>query len=178
MNTGNLLAAALAVCALSGTILDTSPALADPAGDFLAQLGGSYRGRGMAKILNRDKAEPVSCKVSNVYVAEKSELEVNGECASAQGKSKVNGSITHNGNSISGALIASVDGSTVTGSRGSLNGGELVINSNLVDNATGNLTRTRQVIRIDGGGFVAEFYSYDNKSAQYELNGTMRFSGS
>lgn len=163
---------ALGLCV---SFLAAPAAHADVAGDFLSGLEGKFRGRGMAKILNRDKAEPVSCKVSNSYDAAKSSLQVVGDCASSQGKSKVSGNISHSGDAVSGAFIGNIEGSTVTGSRGSVSAGRLVINSNLVDNATGNLTRTRQVIRKEGAGFVAEFYSYDNKSAKYELNGTMNF---
>ena len=156
-------------------VMGTAVAHADAAGDFLSGLSGSFKGRGTAKIFNRDKAEPVSCKVTNQYDPRNAALQVSGDCASSQGKSKVSGTINHSGDTVSGAFIGNIEGSTMTGSRGAVEGGRLVINSNLVDNATGNLSRTRQVIKMQGGGFVAEFYSYDNKSAKYELNGMMNF---
>ncbi|MFZ1816120.1 MAG: hypothetical protein WBO55_16485 [Rhizobiaceae bacterium] len=150
-------------------------AFADEASNFLSSLAGEFKGRGKATLLSREKAEPVSCKVNNKYDGNSSALMVSGNCASTQGKSSVSGKLTHDGASVSGQFIGNVEGSTVTGSRGTISDGQLVISSNMVDNATGNLSRTRQVIRLKGAGFSSQFYTYDNASGKYELNGEMTF---
>ena len=168
----------VAAAALGGAVCVTAPvAYADDAGAFLKRLAGEYRGRGNAKINGRDKAENVSCKISNSYDAGAKALTVTGNCASTQAKSSVSGKMTHSGDSVSGSLFTSGEAS-VTKSSGSVKGGKLTVRTNFVDNTTHQLTQTIQVIRHTGNGFEAEFFVYDNGQKKYEPSGRIRFSGS
>jgi hypothetical protein len=164
-------AVAFGLAVLAGTSV---PALADPASDFLKGLEGSWRGRGSAILPGREKAERITCQVTNDYQGDA--LVVNGECASTQGKAPVSGRLSHAGEKVTGSFINALQGARMTKSTGALNGGNLVVSSSFVENATGNLTRTRQVIRKGGSGFKADFFTYDNASGAYQPAGSITFS--
>ncbi len=151
-------------------------ASADDAGDFLKQLQGSWRGRGQATIPGREEAERITCQVNNIYEEVSAELRVTGECASTLGKTPVNGMLSHNGSNVSGSLINAYKGATVTKSVGSIVAQSLEVSSNFVDNATGNLTRTRQVVHMSEGGFTADFYTFDNSTGTFKAAGSLTFS--
>jgi hypothetical protein len=150
-------------------------AMAD-AGSFLRSIEGSWRGRGTAKIPGRRDVERVICQVENAFLAADSALEINGNCATTQSKSSVSGRITFSGDSVSGSLIGNLDGATITKSDGSYADDELVVSTNFLDNATGDLTRSRQVIRKTEAGFEAEFYTFDNRQGKFLITGSIRFS--
>lgn len=164
-------ATVIALALLAGTSV---PAFADPASDFLKGLEGSWRGRGSAILPGREKAERITCQVTNDFQGDA--LVVNGECASTQGKSPVSGRLSHAGEKVSGSFINALQGARMTKSSGALSGGNLVVSSSFVENATGNLTRTRQVIRKGGSGFKADFFTYDNASGSYQPAGSITFS--
>jgi len=163
--------AIIALAILAGA---NAPAHADPAADFLKGLEGSWRGRGSAILPGREKAERITCQVTNDY--ESGALVVKGECASTQGKSAVSGKLSHAGEKFTGSFINALQGARMTKSAGSLSGGNLVVSSSFVDNGTGNLTRTRQVIRKGGSGFKADFFIYDNASGSFKPSGSITFS--
>lgn len=152
----------------------STPAMAD-AGSFLRSIAGDWRGRGTAKIPGRETEERISCKVQNQYDDSGSALVVRGNCATTQSKSSVSGKLEHSGNRVSGSLIGAFAGATITKSDGEVAGGQLVVSTNFVDNATGTLTRSRQVIRKTGGGFKADFYLYDNKLGKFAKAGSLDF---
>ena len=157
-----------------GLLTDRARA-AESAGEFLKSLEGHYRGRGSAEITPGRPAERVACQVSNRYDAKASALVVEGNCASTQGKSKVDGRITHQGNDVSGMLISSLDAS-VTKSTGYMKDDRLRVFTSFVENVTKKLTRTLQVISHADNGYEADFYVFDNKSGKYEKSGHMSFS--
>jgi len=171
MKTDTCTAIVLALALAAGTGV---PARADTASDFLKGLEGSWRGRGSAILPGREKAERITCQVTNDFQGEA--LVVKGECASTQGKAAVSGRLSHAGDKVSGSFIDAVQGAKMTTSAGSLSGGNLVVSSSFVENATGNLTRTRQVIRKGGSGFKADFFTYDNASGAYQPSGSITFS--
>jgi hypothetical protein len=146
------------------------------AGAFLQSIEGSWRGRGTAKIPGRENAERITCQVDNQFLEADKALEISGNCATTQSKSGVSGRLSYSGDSISGALIGNFEGSTITKSEGNYAGDELVVSTNFVDNTTGNLTRSRQVIRKTGPGFEAEFYTFDNRQGKFVKSGSIRFS--
>ena len=110
---------------------------ADPAGDFLKGLEGSWRGRGSAILPGRENAERITCQVTNSYKGKA--LVVNGECASTQGKTSVSGRLNHAGETVTGSFINALQGASMTKSSGALSGGNLTVSSNFVENATGHL---------------------------------------
>lgn len=151
------------------------PAHAADGASFLKELEGSWRGRGSAWLPGRKAPERVTCQVTNRY--DGGSLVVDGECASTQGKTKVSGKLTSSGNSVSGALLNAFEGATITKSTGSIEGERLVVSSNFVNDATNQLTRTRQVVKLGSGGFTAEFFTYDNGTGKFEPAGDISFSG-
>lgn len=151
------------------------PSRADIAADFLKQLEGSWRGRGAAIIPGRQESERITCQVTNSYAEGKSELKVAGECASTLGKTPVNGLLIHVGTNISGTLLNAFKGATVTKSVGTVSAEALEVSSNFVDNITGNLTRTRQIIRKSANGFEADFFTFDNASGEFKPAGSLVF---
>ena len=178
MTFGGLFRTGVAAMLLGGMVGATAPAAqAADAGQFLKKLAGDYRGHGTAKLMGRDQAEKVSCKISNRYDAGSKALVVQGNCASTQAKSSVSGKMVHSGDKVSGSLFSTGE-STMTKSTGSVTGGKLTVTTNFVDNTTHQLTRTLQVIRASGGGFVADFFVYDNGSGKFESTGKISFSGS
>ena len=142
---------------------------------FLQRIEGSWKGNGKAKIPGREAEERISCKVDNIYNSEAGALEISGDCATTQAKSSVSGELVHAGNNVTGSLIGSFDGATITKSNGSISGGELVVSTNFLDNATGHLTRSRQVVRITDPGFEAEFYTFSNKEGKFLKAGSIKF---
>lgn len=144
---------------------------------FLRQLQGSYRGRGVALIPGRPKEERVICQIANLFDEAESALVIEGECASTMGKTRVDGRLAQDGERVTGSLIHALKGATMTTSRGVFSeDGALVVFSSFVNNSSGNLTRTRQVIRNDEAGFAADFYTFDNASGDYRPVGSIAFS--
>lgn len=156
--------------------LTAETARADAAGDFLRNLEGTWRGRGSATIPGRDTPERITCQITNTYEPASGDLIVAGECASTQGKTPVQGKLSHQGNAVSGSIISSLRGATVTTSSGSVSGSRLTVSSSLLEDATGRLVRTQQVIRKSGSGFEAAFFTYDNASGAYKPAGNLVFS--
>lgn len=150
--------------------LPVLPAYADTAGEFLASLEGTYAGRGEAKILG-DAAERISCRIENDYDPDTNKLSLSGECASTKGKDRINGGVTANGTSLSGAFVSPRSGVTVTQSSGSVDGDTMVLSASLLEEKTQSLTRVRQVISKSETGLMVEFQTYDNASGSYESNG-------
>ena len=146
---------------------------AGPAESFLKRLEGSWRGSGSALIPGRRDPERISCRVTNKL--EGDALEVEGECASTQGKTPVSGRLTATGNTVGGTLINAFKGATMTRTTGAVDGERLVVSSSFVNDATGQLTRTRQVILAGSGNFVAEFFTYNSRSGSYEPAGQISF---
>ena len=146
------------------------------AGAFLKSLEGGWRGSGVAKLPGRESEERISCRVTNDYDGNANELSINGTCATTQAKSTVNGKLNFSGNEVTGALMGSFDGSRMTKSTGKVNGNELVVSANFVDNATGALWRSRQVVRKTGKGFSADFYTYENAKGEFVKSGSIQFS--
>lgn len=171
-------ALAYGAVALIAIVLAFSPKSAQAdAGNFLKSLEGGWRGSGAAKLPGRDTEERVSCRVTNTYNDSSSELSINGTCATTQFKSAVQGKLNHTGNDVTGALMGSFDGAKMTKSTGSVSGNKLVVSANFVDNATGALWRSRQVVRKTGKGFSADFYTFENSKGKYVKSGTIKFSG-
>jgi len=165
------------VCTLA-VLVAPVPSQADAGEELLRKLNGEWRGRGTAIMPGRQKAERVTCSIENRWDAEASTLEVSGQCASSQGKSPVSGRLELKGGVVSGSFLGDFEGSTPTRSGGAVTSRELVVVTSFVNNATGALSQTRQVIRPSARGFSAEFFLYDNRSRSYEKSGDMEFSGS
>ena len=100
-----------------------------------------------------------------------------GECATTQGKTEVKGKLSHEGPRVTGALLNTFLGASMTSSQGTIAQDSLTVSANFVNDATGNLTRSRQIIRKTADGFEAQFYTYDNRQKTYLKAGELVFSG-
>ena len=149
-------------------------AVAD-AGSFLKSLEGEWRGSGLYRFEGRKDHERLNCRVTNIYDNSVQQLSMKGDCATAQFKNSIQGLIKKNGNNITGAMMGTLDGSRMTKSTGSFKGNQLVVQANFVDNATGTLYRSQQIIRRTGKGFEADFYWYDNKLGKFTKSGNVKF---
>lgn len=168
----------LACMALAGSaIVMAAPANAADDAQFLRSIEGDWRGRGSVQIPGREQADQVSCRISNEYDENAKALVLGGECATTQGKTAVKGKLSHDGPKVTGALINALAGGTMTSSTGTLSPESLTVSANFVNDATGNLTRSRQIIRKTAGGFEAQFFTYDNKQKTYLKAGELVFSG-
>ena len=171
-----LIKTALAVFA--GSIwLQPNPALStETTADFFGSLQGDFRGRGTA--IPESGAGPIriSCKITTEYSTEGKKLTVAGDCASTQGKAKVNGELAHLNGKISGSFISPFSDMEMTTSSGTFGDGILNVVSNFVHNETGELRRIRQVVERDGDGFKAAFYAFEKSSQQYKEAGSIVFS--
>ena len=100
---------------------------------------------------------------------------MNGKCASSQGARVVKGAISHKGDVVTGTYISLRSDVEMTKSTGNVGSDSLAIFSYFVDAMTGNLTKIRQVLKLTGKGFEADFFSFDNKTKKYESAGTISF---
>jgi hypothetical protein len=167
--------ASLAIAIMASFVIAVvGPANAD-AGSFLKSLAGEWRGSGLYRFEGRQTDERISCRVTNTYNAAAQRLELNGKCATAQIKNSIQGYLTEDGGNVSGALMGTLDGSRMTKSTGSVKGNQLVVLAYFVDNATGTLYRSQQVIRRTGKGFEVDFYWYDNKLGKFAKTGNIKF---
>ncbi|MGI9399649.1 MAG: hypothetical protein ACR2O0_00210 [Rhizobiaceae bacterium] len=151
-----------------------SLAIAD-AGSFLKSLEGEWRGRGLYRFEGRNTDERLNCRVTNTYNEAAERLSLKGDCATAQFKNSIQGQLAKDGNNVSGAMMGTLDGSRMTKSMGSIKGNQLVVQAYFVDNATGTLYRSQQIIRKTGKGFEADFYWYDNKLGKFTKSGNVKF---
>ncbi|MEM9329725.1 MAG: hypothetical protein AAGA53_00265 [Pseudomonadota bacterium] len=163
-----------------GLLLTTVPLShaysADTADEFLKLLSGKFKGHGEAVIPVSKKVERVSCSVSNTLNDEALLLQIEGKCATTQGKSNVQGSLQVNETGIVGSFISPFANSTITQSASEFSDGRLILSTSIVNNNTGNLSRLRQIITLnEEGGFVAVFQKYENASGEYQDSGKVVF---
>jgi hypothetical protein len=167
--------ASLAIAVMTSFAISLpASANADP-GSFLKSLEGEWRGSGLYRFEGRQTDERISCRVTNTYDAAAQRLDLSGDCATAQIKNSVKGYLKEDGDEVSGALLGTLDGSRMTKSTGSVKGNQLVVLANFVDNATGTLYRSQQVVRRTGKGFEADFYWYDNRLGKFAKTGSIKF---
>lgn len=149
-----------------------STAYSDTAGDFIKSLAGKYSGKGTAEVIP-GKRDRVSCKITNSFSSETTQLAMDGLCASVRGKGNVSGSIEIINGEIKGSFINGNSDIVVTQSSGQMSGAKLVLSSSLMDQKVGKLSRMRQIISKTDTGFVTDFYVFDNKSGKYEPSGSL-----
>lgn len=150
-----------------------SPANAETAADFLKSLEGNYSGRGTAIVIG-NKPQRIACKISNVYDANDTVLNVSGECAGTKGKSKINGGVSVLNDHLKGSFLSPRKGMVVTQSAGSLEGDKMQLSTSMVDENVGRLVKIRQVISKTDEGINAKFYTYNNSSKTYEPTGEIK----
>jgi len=154
-------------------------AFADTASLF-KRFSGDFRGSGISVVGASGKKVRITCQLTNTYskdAQDKSsgQLKMNGKCASSQGARVVKGTISHTGDAVTGTYISLRSDVELTKSTGTVSSNSLAIFSYFVDGMTGNLTKIRQVLKLTGKGFQADFFSFDNKTKKYESAGTISF---
>lgn len=167
--------ACLAIAVMASVAIGVPASAIADSGSFLKSLEGKWRGSGLYRFEGRKDNERLSCRVINTYDASAHQLSLSGDCATAQFKNSIRGKIKEDGNRVTGAMMGTLDGSRMTKSTGSIKGNQLVVLANFVDNATGTLYRSQQVIRKTGRGFEADFYWYDNKLGKFTKSGNIKF---
>ena len=158
--------------------MQTSPAIAnsDNLTVFLANLDGSYKGRGKASVSPAADPQKIVCRIMNSFMADTSTLHLEGDCATTQGKVKIDAEFSVVDGKFQGSFLAPIANSKVTKSDGVLVDGSLVVSTSYVNNGSGNLTRVRQVISPkDSGGFHAKFLQFDNAAGDYLETGNVDF---
>jgi len=159
-----------------GLMPPSSANAGDTLAEFFEGMEGSYRGRGKTFPSNGSGPIRVTCQILNAYSANAKRLTIAGDCASTQGKSRVKGTLSHNGNNVSGSFISPFSGVTMTKSNGVMRNNQLVVVSSFFDEHTGELSQMRQVIRKTKKGFRTEFHSFDKTKKKYLSAGTLTFS--
>ena len=158
--------------------VQTMPAFADShdLSAFLASLDGSYKGKGKAKISPAAEPQKIVCRVMNSFMDETATLHLVGNCASTQGKVKIDAEFSVVDGKFQGSFLAPIANSKVTKSDGVLVDGSLVVSTSYVNNGSGSLTRVRQIISPDEeGGFHATFLQFDNAAGDYLETGSVEF---
>lgn len=153
-------------------LLAFSSAHADALNAF-ESLEGKYKGSGTALMEAGGKKVRVSCSLTNTV--DGSKLKVRGKCASSQGARRISGSLSGNGNSVSGNFLGATGTAKMVGSSGSVKGKTMTIVSSFVDETKGERIKVRQIIRVAGSGFKAEFYTLNSDSKRYEAAGSISF---
>ena len=146
--------------------LQTLPAIANSENltAFLENLDGSYKGRGKASVSPAADPQKIVCRVVNSFMADTSTLHLEGDCATTQGKVKIDAEFSVVGGKFQGSFLAPIANSKVTKSNGILVDGNLVVSTSYVNNGSGGLTRVRQIISPkESGGFHAKFLKFDPK---------------
>jgi len=144
---------------------------------FLEALAGEFRGRGEVLVGPAKNQERVSCRLLNSFDQSALSLKISGKCATTQGKVSVDGTLKlDNNNTIIGSFLSTSKDTKVTQSTSTLNDGKLILSISMVNNKTGSLSKTRQVVsKNDKGGFDSVFLRFDNASGSYEETGKVEF---
>ena len=144
-------ASALALAMLVvGPLSDT--AHAGKADAFLSSLQGEWRGRGTVRISSAKKKTRVSCVIKSVLKKSSRQLVNTGRCATAQGKSRVSGTLKYSkdGEKLDGVFFSSTDGVKVTRSSGVISGNTMVLTANLLEVSIGKISKSRSTIKRFG----------------------------
>ena len=158
--------------------LQTLPAIANSENltAFLENLDGSYKGRGKASVSPAADPQKIVCRVVNSFMADTSTLHLEGDCATTQGKVKIDAEFSVVGGKFQGSFLAPIANSKVTKSNGVLVDGNLVVSTSYVNNGSGGLTRVRQIISPkESGGFHAKFLKFDHAAGDYLETGNVEF---
>lgn len=145
------------------------------ASDLFTKLDGKFRGSGTSIVGSKNKKVRISCQLTNSYDKAAGKLKMTGKCASSQGSRKVNGTITHAGNKVTGTYISLRSSIKITRTSGKIGSNSVSVFASYVDENSGNLGKIRQVIQLKGSGFQANFFAFDNKVKKYKPVGVISF---
>ena len=165
-----LTAASVVVMSLSGSTLAYAGA-----SDLFTKLDGKFRGSGTSIAGTNNKKVRISCQLTNSYDKAAGKLKMTGKCASSQGSRKVNGTITHAGNKVTGTYISLRSSIKITKTSGKIGSNSVSVYASFVDENSGSLGKIRQVIQLTDGGFQANFFAFDNKTKKYKSVGVISF---
>jgi hypothetical protein len=147
---------------------------------LFTKLDGKFRGSGNSITGSDGKKYRVSCQLTNNYSkssgkTRSGKLKMTGKCASSQGKSSVRGTISHSGNTITGSYISLRSNVKMIKSLGKADNKSLKISSTFINEANGKRIKIRQILRLTGSGFKANFYTFDNERKKYKSAGAINF---
>jgi len=142
---------------------------------LFSKLEGDFRGRGMSITKTDGKKERVSCQLSNTYEKRTGKLKMKGKCASSQGSSQVRGEIIDKNGRVSGSYISLRAKVEMLKSTGKSNRKSVTIFSSFRDVSNQKIYKIKQVLQLRGGGFHANFFTFDKNSNKYKSAGVMSF---
>lgn len=148
-------------------------AMSDTASKFLEGFQGKYSGKGTAELIE-GKNDRVSCKLSNKFDEKLAKLEISGRCASVRGVGLVSGSIKVDSGQVKGGFLTRNLGIEIKDSAGDFSKGKLILTSSILDKKVGKLSKMKQIISKSGAGYVAEFFTFDDASGQFEKTGSLK----
>lgn len=164
-----LAAAAIALAAA----FPAAPAFAD-ATDFLSAFEGQWRGSGQARLKADSEPTRVSCRFDTTFDAAQARLQNRGKCGSTQGSRNVSGTVTANGNSVSGTFIGGDPTEKVIEQTTRLNGDVLV--SEVTLQGRQKVTRLRTAVsRPVDGQFTVTSEAFDFQSRTWKNAAQMDF---
>jgi len=142
---------------------------------LFSKLEGDFRGKGMSITKTGGKKQRVSCQLSNKYDKSSGKLKMKGKCASSQGSSLVRGAITHKKGKVSGSYISLRAKVELLKSTGKSGRKSVVIFSSYRDKSNEKIYKIKQVLQLRGGGFQADFFTFDKNTKKYKSAGVMSF---
>ncbi len=148
--------------AAAGLVSFQAAAMAEDA--FLAQLVGTWVGRGTVKQSADAKPERVFCKISNSLSDDGNALVQKGRCSLASNSGPLSGTITAvGGNAYSGELssLASRGPAALTGT---LRGKSLVLTSKFNDKLSGDPVEAINTLAVVAGGYKLSATRADPKT--------------
>ena len=143
--------------------------------NLFSKLEGDFRGTGMSITKTGGKKQRVSCQLSNKYDKGSGKLKMKGKCASSQGSSRVRGAITHKNGKVSGSYISLRAKVEMIKSSGKSSGRSVIIFSSFRDKSNDKIYKIKQVLQLKGGGFQADFFTFDKSAKKYKSAGVMSF---
>jgi len=160
---------------ISVFLLPFAPINALANADLFSKLEGSFRGSGMSVTDVSGKKRRVSCQLSNKYDKGAKKLKMKGKCASSQGAAIVKGTISHNNGKISGSYIGLRSRAQMIKSSGKSGRKSVVIYSSFRDRKDDKIYKIKQVLQLNGAGFQANFFTFDNSGKKYKSAGVISF---
>jgi hypothetical protein len=143
--------------------------------NLFSKLEGDFRGTGMSVTKAGGKKQRVSCQLSNKYDKGSGKLKMKGKCASSRGSTLVRGAITHKNGKVSGTYIALRAKVEMLKSSGKSGRKSVTIFSSFRDKSNDKIYKIKQVLQLRGGGFQADFFTFDKSAKKYKSAGVMSF---
>jgi len=146
--------------------------------EFLKNLDGKFRGRGLAVLPVSEREERVSCQIENAFDDENKKLSITGRCATTQGKIDVSGELLiKEDGEIEGVFISPSEDVVLKESNIGIIDDTLIISTVTYDKKKDKRSKTKQIVKIDEPGqkFTSNFELFDEEKDAFLPIGTLEF---